>query len=248
MCFRNSLTATVEEMEKHFEVQKQAKTVEFEPIYHANGFDYPIWPIITAQAPHSLQFFHWGLVPRWARSPQEALELRSSTLNAKIETLDEKPSFKYALQHAQRCLIPSTGFFEWQTVGKQKYPYFIHLCNQPLFAMAGIWETWHNPAQANDIWHTFSIITTDANPLMARIHNTKQRMPVIIPKELEAVWLTTQSDAFDLELFKKPIDDATMETFTIGKSISDPKSQSNVPEVLTRVSYPELSHQQLSLF
>lgn len=114
--------------------------------------------------------------------------------------------------------------------------------------MAGIWETWHNPVQANDVWHTFSIITTDANPLVARIHNTKQRMPVIIPKELEAVWLTTQSDALDLELFIKPIEDTSMEAFTIGKSISDLKIQSDVPEVLTRVLYPELSYQQLSLF
>lgn len=248
MCFRNSLTATVAEMEQRFGVIFEDKQPEIQPIYHANGFEFPVWPIITAQAPKTGQYARWGLVPHWTKSVQEAHELRQVTLNAKIETLADKPSFKYALQNAQRCLIPSTGFFEWQTVGKQKYPYFIHLRSQSLFAMAGLWESWQNPNHSDDIWHTFSIITTEANPLMARIHNTKQRMPVILLPGTESIWLEKNVNDSLIEEIAKPLDDKFMEAFTIGKLISNPKANSNVPEVRQPVVYPELSHQQLSLF
>ncbi|MEI7581800.1 SOS response-associated peptidase [Runella sp.] len=248
MCFHNSLTATVEEVEKRFGIKKEPKTVEYEPVYHGNGFEFPTWPVITAQAPNSLQFYKWGLIPRWAKSLEEANELRTGTLNAKVETLDEKPSFKYALQNSQRCLIPSTGFFEWQTVGKQKYPYFIHLRNQPLFAMAGIWESWQNPAYTDDIWHTFSIITTEANPLMARIHNTKQRMPLILVPGTEILWLQNNVDKSVLNEMARPLKDDIMEAFTVGRIISNRKLNSNVPEVNQPATYPELSQQQLSLF
>ncbi len=248
MCFHNSLTATVEEVEKRFGVEKEPKSVEYEPIYHGNGFDFPTWPVITAQSPNTLQFFKWGLIPRWAKSFEEATQLRTGTLNAKVETLDEKPAFKFALQDSQRCLIPSTGFFEWQTLGKQKYPYFIHLRNQPIFAMAGIWESWQNPAYAHDIWHTFSIITTEANPLMARIHNTKQRMPVILLPGTESIWLQNNFDKMELGKIAKPLDDSLMEAFTVGKFIGNHKANSNVPEVVNPVVYPELTQQQLSLF
>lgn len=248
MCFHNSLTATVEEVEKRFGVKKEPKTVEYEPIFHGNGFEFPTWPVITAQAPKSLQFYKWGLIPRWAKSLEEANELRAGTLNAKAETLDEKPSFKYALQSSQRCLIPSTGFFEWQTVGKQKYPYFIHLRNQSLFAMAGIWESWQNPAYDDDIWHTFSVITTEANPLMARIHNTKQRMPLILVPGTESLWLQNNVDKSVLKEMAQPLQEELMEAFTVGRLISNRKGNSNVPEVNQPIVYPELSQQQLSLF
>ena len=249
MCFHNSLTATVEEVEKRFSAKKEPKRVEFEPVHHGNGFDFPTWPVITAQAPHTLQFFKWGLVPRWVKTETEAKEMRSLTLNAKVETLDEKPSFKYALQNAQRCLIPSTGFFEWQTVGKQKFPYFIRLRNQPVFAMAGIWESWQNPAFADDIWHTFSVVTTEANPLMARIHNTKQRMPVILTPEMEQTWLQiTDINPPLWQTFVNPLDEKWMEAFTIGRLIGDAKTNSNVPEVIQPVVYPELAYEQLRLF
>jgi len=162
--------------------------------------------------------------------------------------LEEKPSFKYALQNAQRCLVPSTGFFEWQTVGKQKYPYFIHLRNHPLFAMAGLWESWQNIQHSEDVWHTFSIITTEANPLMARIHNTKQRMPVILLPGTESIWLQTDVNHSLLEEIAKPLDEVYMEAFTIGKLISNPKANSNVVEVTQPMIYPELSQQQLQLF
>ncbi|AXE21251.1 SOS response-associated peptidase [Runella rosea] len=248
MCFHNSLTATVAEVEKRFEATSEVKQADFQPVYHGNGFDYPTWPVITAQAPQTIQLFRWGLVPRWVKSKEEAEEMRANTLNAKVETLAQKPSFKYALRESQRCLVPSTGFFEWQTVGKQKYPYHIRLRNQPLFAMAGIWESWHNPDFADDVWNTFSIITTEANPMMARIHNTKQRMPLLLLPGSESLWLQSDLDSSALKEIARPLDDSLMESFTIGRLISNRKTDSNVPEVSKPHLYPELSQQQLSLF
>ncbi|WP_428659087.1 SOS response-associated peptidase [Runella sp.] len=248
MCFHNSLTATVAEVEQRFEATLEAEKADFQPVYHGNGFEFPTWPVITAQAPKSLQFFRWGLVPRWVKSKEEAEEMRANTLNAKAETLSEKPSFKYALQQSQRCLVPSTGFFEWQTVGKHKYPYHIGLRNQPIFAMAGLWESWHNPAYPDDVWNTFSIITTEANPLMARIHNTKQRMPLILLPGSESIWLQKELDDSALKEIARPLDDSLMEAFTIGRLISNRTADSNVPEVAKPHLYPELSQQQLSLF
>lgn len=248
MCFRNSLTATVAEIEQRLEAEMEVDAADFQPIYHANGFDYPKWPVVTAQAPRRIQFFNWGLVPHWVKTEAEAEEMRPLTLNAKVETLTQKPSFKYALQNAQRCLIPSTGFFEWQTVNKQKYPYYIKLRNQPIFAMAGVWESWVNPAHADDVWNTFSIITTEANPLMAKIHNTKQRMPLILLPGTETIWLQNNLSTAALKEIAKPLDDSLMEAFTISRRLSNQRSNPNIPEVLLPVAYPELSQQQLSLF
>lgn len=248
MCFHNSLTATVAEVEQRFEATTKTKKADFEPVYHGNGFEFPTWPVITAQAPKTVQLFQWGLVPRWVKTKEEAEEMRSNTLNAKVETLNEKPSFKYALRESQRCLVPSTGFFEWQTVGKNKYPYHIRLRNQPIFAMAGLWESWQNPAYPDDVWNTFSIITTEANPLMARIHNTKQRMPLLLLPGSESLWLQKDLDTAALNEIARPLDDSLLEAFTVGRLISNRTANSNVPEVTNPYLYPELSQQQLSLF
>ncbi|MFN4145249.1 MAG: SOS response-associated peptidase [Runella sp.] len=248
MCFHNSLTATVAEMEKRFEATLTSENMNFEPIFHGSGFDYPLWPVITAQASGQIQLFRWGLMPRWAKSLEEAQTLRSGTLNAKIETLFEKPSFRYALQQSQRCLVPSTGFFEWHTVGKKKYPYFIRLRHHSLFAMAGLYEIWQNPQNPSDTWHTFSIITTEANPLMARIHNIKQRMPVILWPGMESLWLLPDLDEDSFRKIAEPFEEHLMEAYTVGRLVGEHKGSSNVAEVLLPKIYPELAQKQLNLW
>lgn len=104
----------------------------------------------------------------------------NATLNARIETAFEKPSFREAMRY-QRCIIPADAFYEWQHVGKDKIKYRIHT-DQEIFAFAGIWDSWQD-------WKGFSILTMPANPLMARIHNTAQRMPFILKPENEMKWL-----------------------------------------------------------
>lgn len=150
-----------------------------------NAFSYPKTPVITHAQPEWIQNFQWGLIPAWAQDEK----IQSMTLNARIETIADKPTFKSVLQN--RCLIISNGFYEWQWLdakGKKKQKYFIHLPHQELFAFAGLWSEWIHP-QTGEVLSTYSILTGAANELMAKIHNTKKRMPLIVAAGKEIDWL-----------------------------------------------------------
>ncbi|MCV9388237.1 SOS response-associated peptidase [Reichenbachiella ulvae] len=152
---------------------------------HWNGYDFPRTPVITNEAPSQIQFYHWGLIPTWANDES----IRQSTLNAKIETLDDKPSFQTHETH--RCLVLADGFYEWQWLdakGKKKQKYEVGLKEGGLFAFAGLWSAWTDPA-SGQVLHSYSIVTTEAQRVMREIHNSKLRMPVILQPEQEKAWL-----------------------------------------------------------
>jgi putative SOS response-associated peptidase YedK len=133
-----------------------------------------------------IDFLHWGLIPIWAKDDS----IRQNTLNAKIETLSEKPAFKDNVKN--RCLIIADGFYEWQWLdkkGKEKQKYLITLPGEELFAFAGLWSRWVN-IETGEIVKSYTIITTEANSMMCEIHNSKKRMPVILTRENENEWLT----------------------------------------------------------
>ena len=232
MCYHNSINTDKQHLERKYK-KKTKDASKFKPIFHANAFQYLEWPVITASA--IIQEMNCGLIPAWASSSIEANEIKSKTLNARIETIEEKPSFK----NSKPCLIPSTGFFEWQIIGKAKIPYFIFLPSFPIFSMAGIFDKWIN--EKGDTIHSFSILTTMANPLMETIHNTKKRMPIIIPEELETQWL---SNNLDLEKIKIPFDEKQMKAHTISTILSS--KNHNVPEVNLPKTIEII--QQLNLF
>lgn len=125
-----------------------------------------------------LSMIRWGLIPFWAKDPK----IGNKMINARAETVDEKPSFKHSLQR-KRCLIVADGLYEWRREGSTKIPYWITLENKELFGFAGLWDTWKSPT--GDI-NSCTIITTTPNDLMAGIHD---RMPVILSRESERVWL-----------------------------------------------------------
>ena len=187
MCFSYHIHKPASVIEKRFEaevINKQQNMFFDTPLNVYNGFAHPQMPVITNHAPQKIQFYEWGLMPVWAKDKK----FQDNTLNARIETLDEKPSFKGSLN--KRCLIPADGFFEWQWLdpkGKQKQKYIIGF-EEELFAFAGLWNEWANPA-TGEIIPTFTIITIEANELMAEIHNTKKRMPVILRPDAEKEWL-----------------------------------------------------------
>ena len=132
-------------------------------------------------------------------------------MNAKIETIHEKPSFKNIV--SQRCLVLANGFYEWQwrdSKGKNKVKYEIGIENDELFAFAGLYSHWINNA-TNETVNTFTILTTEANPLMAEIHNIKKRMPIILRPEDEINWLQNKkiedfSYPYDVNLVAKNLD------------------------------------------
>ena len=121
----------------------------------------------------------WGLIPHWAKDQKTAYKM----INARVETLTQRPAFRGLLSH-NRCLVPASGFYEWQGAGRDKTPYYIHPEGQPYVAFAGLYDVWINP-RGEELF-TFTIITTEADPFMARLHN---RMPVVLERELEDAWL-----------------------------------------------------------
>jgi len=206
----------------------------FERIFHVSAFSYPKLPVISNDDPSKIQFFYWGLVPFWVKGEEAAMKIREQTLNAKAETVAVKPSFRHSIK-SKRCLVLADGFFEWQHVKKQTFPYYIHLKGHQLFALAGIWGAWTNK-ETKETLKTFSIITTQANPLLAKIHNTKRRMPVILRPEDEKRWLSNipLDEAMGL---LAPYDEKAMEAHTVSKLITTKGTPTNVPEVMNPYSY-----------
>lgn len=234
MCFHNSLSKKAIEVKQRYKVEFEQLEL-FEPIYHASAFTYLDWPVLTAQEPDNLQLFKWGLIPHWVKTREEALKFRLNTLNAKCETVYEKPSFRFSVEQ-KRCIVPSTGFFEWRDENKQKYPFFIKLRNQEIFSMAGIYQKWVDK-ESGEVFKTFSILTTEANPLMAYIHNSKKRMPVILPPEIEKDWIAPGLTQEESKLFFQPYPEQEMEAHSISKLITSRTENSNVPEVIDKYDY-----------
>lgn len=184
MCFRTRLNAKIIEIEKAFSATFTQPEL-FEPQNEINGFEFKPNPVITNDAPGEILFYNWGLVPFWAKNDS----LKKSTLNARIETLAEKPAFRNSAQN--RCLVLANGFYEWQWLddkGRKKQKFLITLPDDELFAFAGIYSEWKDP-QTQQTTGTYSIVTTRANELMSEIHNNKERMPVILKAQDQQNWL-----------------------------------------------------------
>lgn len=159
----------------------------------------------------------WGLVPFWAKD----LAAGTRMINARCEGVEEKPAFRRALQK-RRCIVPATGFYEWKAIAGRKHPYAVTFPDHPVFGFAGLWERWH-PAKGDPV-DTFTIITTDANQTVARIHD---RMPVILTPEQAETWLSGETAAACGLL--KPYEGPTT-TRAVGRLVSNPRSEG--PECL----------------
>lgn len=179
-----------------------------------NGFNRPTMPVISNQNPHDIEFLQWGFVPNSINSMADAEGFikRYSTLNAKSETISKSQAFGNAIDN-QRCLVLASGFFEWQHIKNQKIPYYISLTHETLFAFAGIWDSWIN--EYGQKHFTYSILTTKANDLMSRIHNTKKRMPIILPYDQVGDWLSPQINKSNFNDFLSDIQYPDLEAHTI---------------------------------
>jgi len=162
-------------------------------------------------------------------------------INARSETLLEKPSFKQALQK-RRCLIPANGFYEWQRDGKRKIPMWIQLKTRQPFAFPGLWDCWIDQENGKKLF-SFTIITTRANALLSRIHD---RMPVIYDREMGRSWLEEPvSDPLVLSLILQPVPSERLEAYEVSTLVNSPENDS--PECVRRVSQNEKRKGQLPL-
>lgn len=185
MCYRTKLNAKLQDIEKTFSAQF-IDPGSYTPMEEINAFDFLKTPVVTDENPEEIQMFNWGLIPFWAKDDK----IKKMTLNAKIESATEKPAYRNSVKN--RCLIIANGYYEWQWLdskGKSKQKYFIKPEAQEIFAFAGIYSSWRNP-ETNEQVNSYSILTTEANELMRKIHNNKKRMPVVLRKEDHELWLS----------------------------------------------------------
>jgi putative SOS response-associated peptidase YedK len=240
MCYYIEIKKTsLSVFEKYLKKQDRIRPEQLKlDIYVASGFSHPEFSVITANSVEPIQQMYWGLIPAWVKSEAQAKEMQDFTLNAKSETVFEKPSFRSI--GTKRCLLPATGFFEWRTVGKNKYPYYIHLKNDSPFCFGCLYDEWVN-TDTGEIIKGFSVLTQAANPLMAKIHNTKYRMPFIVPPAKMDSWIDPEISKEQIQDLFKPLDEVHMEAYTISKRITSRKDNPNVPEVSEPFEYPELA-------
>ena len=187
MCGRYTILPNAETWNKTFGLSGEAaqQVSILSPNYNvAPTQDVPILRDNHETGDRELAFARWGLIPSWAKDTKFSYH----TINARAETVAEKPSFRDAFRK-RRCLIPASGFYEWKKVGQQKQPYLIQTQNESPFAFAGLWETWRNP-QDESIVQSCTIIVTDANTFMKPLHD---RMPVILDPADYGKWLDTES-------------------------------------------------------
>ena len=162
--------------------------------------------VIANDAPDTLKFFRWGLIPSWAKDPS----MGSKLINARAETVVEKPSFKNAFRN-RRCLVPATGFYEWKH-DNGKTPWHIGLKNGDAFSFAGLWDKW--ATGDGTVIYSFTIITTSPNKLVEQIHD---RMPVILHRDDEQRWIVPCPDPSLVELLK-PYPAELMEAMPVSKT------------------------------
>jgi putative SOS response-associated peptidase YedK len=177
MCGRYRLVRKKEILAEVFDA---GNDVDWAPRYNvAPGQDVPVIRQDTGDPKRSLSLMRWGLIPSWAKDPKLGYKL----INARAETVSDKPAFREALQ-SRRCLIPADGFYEWAKEEKTKSPYCFTLVDDSVFAFAGLWDRWKD--RNGEALQTCSIITTSANALVAGAHD---RMPVILEPENYDLWL-----------------------------------------------------------
>lgn len=235
MCFTIEIHLTRKAIEKRFAVDTSA-LFDFDFNYFYKAFSNPLIPVIDQNEPGEVRLSQWGLIPGWVKDRENAERIRKGTYNARSESLAEKPSFRESLRRG-RCLVIAHGFFEWQLVNGKRIPWYIRLKNDVPFAFAGLCDRWHDPETGEQL-HTFSIITAEANPMMARIHNTKKRMPVILRPGIERDWIGGGDLAVDHTRLLTPVEESELQAYTVSPSISKPDADPGDPDLVNHYSYP----------
>jgi putative SOS response-associated peptidase YedK len=213
MCGRFVRFSSIKEIAEHFNVG--IPPFESEPSYNVAPSQDII--IINNSGAKQLAKCHWGFIPSWAKDPSVGYKM----INARVETITEKPSFKAAFRK-QRCLVIANGFYEWQKDNKRKIPFYIHLKSGEPLGFAGLYNPWTSPE--GEKMCTSTILTTESNEIISGIHD---RMPVIVPRDKENIWLAPEVD--DVELLKdflRPFPSEEMVVRQVSDRVNSPGNDS----------------------
>jgi putative SOS response-associated peptidase YedK len=234
MCFTVNVNLIKEELENRYGATL-IDPDKYRPSYYYHAFGLPSLPAICSGDPSKITLLKWGLIPSWTKSIDEANIIRYKTFNARSETIATKPSFSSSFR-SKRCIIPVRGFFEWQHAGNEKIPWYIYNAENDILSIAGLYEDWVEN-NTGEVFSTFSIVTTEANDMMAEIHNSGKRMPLILNKSTENRWIdaaTPQSDAIDL---MAPLPAGILKAHTISPLINSRTADRNSPELIKPYKY-----------
>lgn len=214
------------------------------PLHHASGFSHPELLIYTDKSPEFPDIATWGLVPDWITDEDHLKKFWNNTLNARGETIFEKPSFKESAKN-NRCVIYLDGFYEHHHHNNKTYPFFIQREDREPLVVAGLWNEWHHP-QTSGKMKTFSIVTTVGNSMMARIHNNPKikgpRMPLILSEEKIEQWLDpiqNESDQIKIQQLIQTFPETELEAHTVRK-LRGKEYPGNVETISDHFVYEEL--------
>ena len=220
MCGRYTLIADLGDLAQRFEFD--GSDFSYDPGYNIA----PTESVLTVRNLDGREaaFMRWGLIPFWAKDPK----IGARMINARAETVAEKPAFRNALKK-RRCLVLADGYYEWQKTPAGKRPFRIIMHSGEPFAMAGLWETWNDPK--GNVVPSCTIITTAANDFLSPIHN---RMPVILPRESEEMWLDSGvEDPASLIGILAPYPEECMDAYEVSTIVN--YARNDGPEVIARV-------------
>ncbi|HOO72466.1 MAG TPA: SOS response-associated peptidase [Spirochaetota bacterium] len=219
MCGRFAQTIPLSEIVKEFFIDEIETGLP--PCYNiAPG--QRIIAVISPEKARKLVDYQWGLVPFWAKDPSVGYKL----INARAETAAEKPSFRKSFE-TKRCLIAATGFYEWRKTGRAREPFFFKPVEGAVFAFAGLYDRWTAPDKT--VLETCTILTVEANDLVAKVHN---RMPAILGPEQGSLWLEASSSPPNLQSLLLPFPSQHMESYPVSSAVNSP--QNNGPECCAR--------------
>ncbi len=222
MCYTIQKNLTREQLEKRFG-SKFKPNRPYSPGKRVSAFTFPDVPAICTPDNSFIEILTWGLIPFWVKNLDDAKTIRTKTINARAESLVEKPSFRHTIKQ-QRCLVLTDGFYEWQHIGKEKIPHFIQLREDIAMPMAGLYDSWTNK-ETGEILKTFTIVTTAANPLMEKIHNTKKRMPVILQGDAEKAWIDSALDSEQALKYLNQLDEKLMKAEVVDSDLKDDQAK-----------------------
>jgi putative SOS response-associated peptidase YedK len=229
MCFSVNVNLVRDELENRYGVSFPDRD-RYQPSYYYHAFGLPLLPAICPGPPDIIQLLQWGLIPSWTRSAEDADIIRYKTFNARAESVRSKPSFSNPFR-SKRCIIPVKGFFEWQHVGNEKIPWYIYHADEEILSIAGLFDQWVETT-TGETFNTFSLITTDANDLLAVIHNSKKRMPAILDRNDEKKWISRDTSFDEAHALLKPCPSEILRAHTIGNLVKNKSADKNTPKVI----------------
>ncbi len=236
MCFSVNVNLVKEELEDRYGINFPDK-YRYEPSYYYHAFGLPVIPAVCSESPDTVRFLKWGLIPSWIKNTDDAEAIRFKTFNARAESVQSKSSFSSSFR-SKRCLIPVRGFYEWQHVGNIKIPWYVYHAEDEIFTIAGLYSDWIPPGYSEPL-STFTLITTDANELMAEVHNSKKRMPVILSRNDEKKWIDMALPPADASGMLKPYSSDLLRAHTISPLVNSRTANKNTPEVIRPYDYKQ---------